>query len=489
MALTSFSMLAPLAHAHGEPVTIYRETFGFCTASLGLAAANQTKWIAMNAGTVVAKVGNLKVYPYGSFTIGNSVNSTPIGLSQGYGFWWKPVYGLSLFTSEFPFDAAILNDHDTVVQYEQKLSGVDAQLQPNATHLAFRINGQWYISDKSVAQNKFGRWELVSMTPSTLKYGVVPAVNRVGPVIPTSFDEALPSSGTVEAFGIFVVEVNGRVRIDNFVIKTSAESAQGISTSVQQPNVALCPATSPDSNGSSVPPTPAPTPGPGDDGSGGIDDGSGGGSGGTDGGGTGGTDGGGSGGTDGGGTGGTDGGGTGGTDGGNDDSEHQTPTDTPKFSMCVGRQSNGYGRTVAISAANRARIVRKIAGTSELSLRDKAAISVLSTRRMPIGAVVNAKLSDLNLTKRTLKVTLKPGGQPRTIRLARSTATRLKAYLAAMSGAHLPVSPLFVKGASKTGKIYIEKAACVADLTRMVSRRAVSANIPFTSLVVKKTKK
>jgi hypothetical protein len=459
LALASLPLLSPLAHAHGEPVTIYRETFGFCTESLGLAAANQTKWSAMNAGTTFAKIGNLKVYPYGSFAIGSSVNSNPAGLSQGYGFWWKPVYGLSISTTEFPFDVAVLIDHDTVVEYEQRLSGVDAQLKPNATHLAFRIAGNWYISDTAAPQEKFGRWQLVSRSPSIMKYGVVPAVDRVGPVIPTSFDQALPAFGTVEAFGIFVVEVNGRVRIDNFTIKTGAESARGFSSQVQEPTVTQCPASSPDSNGSSLPPTPAPTPGPGDGGSGGIDD--------------------------------TPGGETGGTDetvGGDDKSEHQTPVDAPVFAMCAGQQS-GYGRTVSITANQRARILRKISGASELSLRDRALISVLSTRRMPIGAVVNARLSDLNLSQRTLSVTLKPGGAQRSVRLARSTITRLKSYIAAMSGAHLPVAPLFVKGSSKTGKLFIERAACVSDLTRIVSKRAGSAAIPFKALLAKQRSK
>jgi hypothetical protein len=463
MALTSLTLLSPVAHAHGEPVAIYRETFGFCTESLGLAAATQTKWTAMNAGTVTAKIGNLKVYPYGSFSIGGSVNSNPLGLSQGYSFWWKPVYGLSITTAEFPFDAAVLADHDTLVEYEQRLSGVDAQLKPNATHIAFRIDGKWYISDTSVAQEKFGRWQLVSISPSVLKYGVVPAVDRVGPVIPISFDETLPAAGTVEAFGVFIVEVNGRVRIDNFTIKTGLASAQKFSVPVQQPNVTLCPASSPDTNGSSAPPTPAPTPGGGDGGSGGLDDSAGGEPGGTD-------------------------NGNDGTIGGNDQSEHQTPVDAPTFAMCTGQQS-GYGKTVAISAAQRAQIVRKIAGTSQLSLRDRAFISVLSTRRMPIGAVVNARLSDVNLTKRTLTVTLKPGGTQRTLRLTRLTAKRLNDYIAAMSGAHLPVAPLFVKGSAKTGKLMIDRAACVSDLTRIIFKRAASAAIPFKALLAKQTSK
>jgi hypothetical protein len=84
---------------------------------------------------------------------------------------------------------------------------------------------------------------------------------------------------------------------------------------------------------------------------------------------------------------------------------------------------------------------------------------------------------------------LKPGGTQRTLRLTRLTAKRLNDYIAAMSGAHLPVAPLFVKGSAKTGKLMIDRAACVSDLTRIIFKRAASAAIPFKALLAKQTSK
>ena len=107
-ALTPFS-------SHATPQTIYRETFGYCTGSLGKPAADQTDWVGLVGGHAKERISNLKVFSYGLADVGGSVNSSPAGLAQGYSFWWKPVYGLSVLTSEFQFDAAILKSTTTVI--------------------------------------------------------------------------------------------------------------------------------------------------------------------------------------------------------------------------------------------------------------------------------------------------------------------------------------------------------------------------------------
>jgi len=98
--------------AYSEPPTIYKETFGFCTGSVGPFAADESGWLGLKSGMPKAKFGNLKVFSYGTPQIGGSVNSSPRGLSQGYSFWFKPTYGLTVLTRGFKFDAALLSDLD-----------------------------------------------------------------------------------------------------------------------------------------------------------------------------------------------------------------------------------------------------------------------------------------------------------------------------------------------------------------------------------------
>ncbi len=435
-------LLSSVASAHGDPVVVYKETFGFCTASRGQAAAQETNWEAYKAGARFGRFGNLKVFSYGSLKTGGSVNSGPLGLSQGYAFWYKPVYGLSIITSELQFDAALLRDHDTVIEYEQRLSGANEVLEPNGTQLAFLIDNKWYISKQSVPQAKFGAWHQVSVVPSALQYGETEAVAGVGPVAPVTYDSSLPMSGRVMAFGVFIPEVNGRVRLDNFTLKTGASSAAAFSTAIQDPNTSLCPETSPDRAGGTPPPTPIPDPG-GDDG----DQGEG------------------------------------------DKPEQEKPDEPLPVSLCSGRQQGGYGRVVGLSPKMRASILGKIKGSTVLAQRDRTFITLLATRRMPIGAVVNVSVGDFNPTTRTLKVRLSPRGAVKSIRLAPRSAAMLSSYIQSLGSSVSAQTPIFAQVKLPGGSLDLTKAACVNHLTAVLSRRARAAKVALASLVVSSVKR
>ena len=128
--------------AHAESKTIYRETFNYCTASLGKTAADETGWLALVTGLPKEKFGNLKVFSYGSSIVGNAVNSAPSGRAQGYAFWYKPTYGLSVLNAEFAFDVGLLSNNTSSVEYEQRLSGVDAAGVFNVTQLIFLVDNK-----------------------------------------------------------------------------------------------------------------------------------------------------------------------------------------------------------------------------------------------------------------------------------------------------------------------------------------------------------
>lgn len=430
-----------------EPPVIYKETFGFCTASVGALAANESGWYGLKSGLPKAKFSNLKVFSYGVPRIGGSVNSNPIGLSQGYSFWFRPTYGLTLLTREFKFDAALLTDPTTVVQYEQRLSGINSLGEPNRTQLAFQIDGVWYISEEGTRQLNGGvAWEPVSIFPAGLRYGAVVVVGDVGPDVPLTYSASLPSSGTVDAFGVFVGEVNGRVRIENFAIQANSPASRPISGAVQQPAIAACPSMSPD-RGGIAPPTP--TPG-GDDTGSGDDD-------------------------------------TGGPP------DREVPQETPppqltpttvNFTFCP-TDEKGKGKVVRFSTQSRRLLLRGGRNLTLLDLRDRAILSVMSQRSLPLGALVNVKVLDFNPNGRTIAVGASTGGASLKLKLRSSTAKAVISYMTAAGLARNATAPLFVKTDNSTKQLDVTRAMCSRDLRSMLTRRARRAKIAATSFFVR----
>lgn len=417
--------------AHAQTDTIYKETFGFCSGSLGKEAAGESKWFGVVSGLPVEKVSNLKVFSYGSTSIGGSVNSDPRGLSQGYAFWFRPVYGLSVLTSEFSFNVGLIKSGAAEISYKQRLSGIDPSNRNNSTQLVFLVDNTWYISREASQQVRPGVWEDVTVSPSLLSYGTVPLVAGLGPVIPSAYDSPLPAAGTVRAFGVFLTEVNGRVRLDNFTVRTKLAAGSGISTDVQQPRVDACPASSPDRSGQGDGGTPPSS----DDGDStpdrGVPDGSGAGT---------------------------------------------VDTHNVVYSFCPIKQQ-GSGRAIAVSSRARASIIKKIAPTTLTDLRDRAIIALLAQRPLPLGALVNVKVADYDATKGTLTVVARGKAKPTRIRL-RATAKIALAQYATFAGAPTnPADPLFLS--EKMGALHttLRSAVCLGELRAMAKNRAKSAKV------------
>ena len=428
--------------ALAEPQTIYRETFGYCTNSLGKEAAGEASWMGLVQGLPKEKVSNLKVFSYGSTDIGGAVNSNPNGLSQGYSFWFRPVYGLSVITSEFPFDVGLLKTTQAQISYKQRLSGIDAALQPNKTQLALLIDDYWYISQQSVAQVRVGVWEDAVVNPASLTYGVVPLVPGLGPVTPTEYNAPLPAAGTVRAFGIFMTEVNGRVRIDNFTIASTLPSGSKVVTAIQTPSGASCPATSPDRTGGGGP---QPTPDPDD---------------------------------------------------GDSTPDYGTPDPTPtpvptvrptagpgdigaqqiQYSFCPIKQQ-GTGRAVRISRATQKRLLKKIPETSLVNLRDRAIFAVLGQRSLPFGALVNVKVGDYNQQRGILTVSKRASAKPIKVRLRGSAQQAIARYLSAEGAPNKVTAPLFLSAATAVSPTRTQSAVCLSEIRKMARSRAKTAKV------------
>ena len=425
-----------------ELATIYRETFGYCTSSIGPAAAAEAGWSGFIPGQPVAKFSNLKVFSYGSRTVGGSVNSVPRGLSQGYSFWFRPTYGLTVFTKEYSFSASILRNPGTVVEYEQRLSGVNAALEPNGTQLAFLIDSTWYISQQSSGQKKIGIWEPVLVRPADLKWAAIPAVANLGPSIPATYSESLPTSGTVQAFGVFLTEVNGRVRLDNFMIRTVNPPGGAALYPVDQPNVALCPATSPDRTGEPpVQPTPPPDDGDGGSGSGG-DGGSGGGSG----------------------------------------PETGDPGPKgPKYTFCPTKEQ-GAGRRLMISPQALARLLKPIGTKSVGDLRDRALLSLFAGKGLPTGAVVNLVAGNYTPATGTVLVRRRPNSAAVPVKVTPMARKALAAYLS-KAGLVGSTAPLFPRVAGRTGALSKSAAVCSSGVVSMVTRRAAVARLRLADIL------
>lgn len=448
----AFAALAALfgagtMNASAEPPIVYRETFGFCTGSVGPFAADEAGWYGLKAGLPKAKFSNLKVFSYGTPRIGGSVNSNPMGLAQGYSFWFRPTYGLTILTREFAFDAALLSDPSTEITYEQRLSGINQAGVPNRTQLAFQIDGVWYISEEATAQFNGGvAWEPVSVFPAGLKYGAVAVLGDVGPEIPLSYNASLPTTGAVEGFGVFVGEVNGRVRIENFTIKAAPSSGSSISTAVQQPIVAACPVTSPDRQGIVAP---TPTPNPDDTGSGGDD-----------------------------------------SDGPPD---REVPEETPppqltpgavQFVFCPTSEL-GKGKGVKFPARARKAMLKISRTPTTLDLRDRAILTVLSQRVMPLGALVNIRVADFNPNSGTLAVVLRKGAAPAKLKLKSSSKKAIITYMTRAGLGRDATAPLFLKTERRTKLLDFSRAACFRDLQGVVTQRARRAKVRAADLFVR----
>jgi hypothetical protein len=428
--------LCAVAAVKAEPKTLYRETFGYCTGTVGKDAAAETNWVGLVSGLPQAKVSNLKVFSYGTLDVGGSVNSNPIGLAQGYTFWFKPVYGLTVLTGEFQFDVGVIKSSQALIQYRQRLSGVDAQGIPNKTHLAFLIDNVWYISSEFARQARPGYWESAQFSPAALTYGTTPYVPGLGPNLPDVSGAPLPAAGTVRAFGVFMDEVNGRVRFDNFTIKGLLPSDGSISGDIQKPDVSLCPPSSPDRNGGGAGPTPPPDEDDGDSSTDRLQ-------------------------------------------------PAPSPTATPapveshtvEYQFCPVKEQ-GTGKVLTISSRSRGAILKRIGGQTLVDLRDRALISLFAQRPMALGSLVNIKRGDYNAEQGVLTLQTRRATKPVRFRLRGEALKAMRAYLKHSEVPTEITAPLFLNVSGVVAKHTITKQAlCLSGVRAALRARASKAKI------------
>jgi hypothetical protein len=446
--IASSGLCVVSAHAQ-DPVTIYKENYQFCTSSLGREAGVETGWVGLKSGLPQGKWSNLKVFVNGSTTVGGPVNSKPLGLSPGYSFWFRPTYALSMITAEMSYDVSLLKQAGSIVSYDQRLSGVDAAGVANETHLILLIDNTWYISQQAARQAVAGgAWEPVQFEPSKLAYGTVPYITGLGAEAPTSYGASLPASGTVRAFGVFLGEVNGRVRVDNFKIATTAPVPSSVSTQVQSASVAACPATSPDRGGSGTPPPP-----PGSEDS-----------------------------------------------PGNDNSDQSVDTFKPVDqgsgptnsggsgfvapAFCPVKEQ-GVGLKVRIPRASRKSFVKAPKTFNQVSLRDQAIAQIVAARAMPLGALVNVRVADYDPTNGTLKVSLRQKAAPKAIRLPSAARQALDAYKASFLLPPNTTDPLFPAVNRSNGALDSTKTLCSRELKALVTKRARTARLAPRGIFVR----
>ncbi len=439
-------------NVHAESKTIYRETFQYCTSSMGKPAADETSWMGLVTGLPKEKFSNLKVFSYGSSIIGGAINSAPHGKAQGYSFWFRPTYGLSVLTAELSFDVGLLSKYPATVEYEQRLSGADAAGVMNQTQLIFLIDDTWYISGTATRQVKATSWEPVKLDPSSLLYGVVPYVAGLGAATPTVYNNSLPTTGTVRAFGVFVAEVNGRVRVDNFTLTTTGPLPAGLSTAVQVTSTAVCPATSPDVTGAVAP---SPTPDPED-----TDEG---------------------------------------IDRGTPESPNvptppllpsqPTPLPTPiatiaPASFCPTNEQ-GAGRRVKVARSQQRAFISKGISKTSVGLRDRALAHLYATRSMPVGAAVNVRIGDYDSATGKLKLSLTRNAPAKSVALPKPVRSTLKRYIASLGAGIAGTDPLFGAVIGGGASLDTKRAACYPELKGVMTKRARAARLSLKGIFAK----
>lgn len=433
--LIVFIMSVAATKCFADTTTLYRETYNFCTETLGKDAASEANWVGVVSGLAPEKLSNLKVVSYGVEDIGGSVNSLPVGLSQGYAFWFRPVEGLAVFTGEFQFDVGLLRAGDTSMRYLQRLSGVDSEGLANQTHVAILVDDMWYISREFARQTVPGVWESVEFSPANLAYGMVPYREAQGPVLPDSFSSPLPASGTVRAFGVFVPEVNGRVRLDNFEIVGPEPTDGSIGTEVQEPNVSLCPEGSPDHQGDSGLQPPE-------------------------------------------------------DDDSDTNPDQEEPDDTTgggdgsllSYEFCPLKQQ-GRGRYVSINRAQRGRLLRSIGDASLVDLRDRVLVRLYGRKRMRMGSLVNMKVGDYDPASKVLMLSVRPNTKPQRVRIGRLAAKALEEYLFFPGAPTEKHAPLFIQEGIQTAYSNSVKTFCKPDIRQMLKARAASVRLRIDDII------
>jgi hypothetical protein len=425
---------------------VYRDTFHFCQSAPGIAleAAPSSGWKALASGKTEGKPSKLKINALTVPQTLNPIESDPTGPQDGYVYWSKAADGIVIMTDEHTFDISSVKE----ISYDQRLDlptpptpapgEAPAPAPTVGTRFALVIGSQWYISDQSFQQVSVQGYDPIAFNPADLTYGTEPYDALVGPKAPANAGFKLPATGEVRAFGVFVVNPNGMVRLDNFTVhdKNTAPEASTpppssctavatptptvapspVGTETPAPGVTPTPVPTHD-HGTPVPnatPTPIPT-------------------------------------------------------------VTATPTPTVTGVFCDLSTQKGAGG-LALQRKDTAAVLKAIRGRTPVALRDKAIVSLLyAGKRFTPRTLVNLKVSDFVMIGG--KAHLVPASaNPIPLGVSRSVAKHINAYLNALGVDPLSEQgPLFSRFQGRDG--YAREALCIADIRKIVLRRMKAAGV------------
>jgi hypothetical protein len=77
---------------------------------------------------------------------------------------------------------------------------------------------RWYLDDLVYPQLRESEWDSIDIDVASSTFRLAKARPEVGPTLPITGGASLPKMGVFTAFGVFVDEARGRVRIDNITL-------------------------------------------------------------------------------------------------------------------------------------------------------------------------------------------------------------------------------------------------------------------------------
>jgi hypothetical protein len=202
---------------------LYHESFDYCLSTPGREGAYRAGWVAYREDVRLGKPGYLKVYGPGSDLQVAPLAAESDGGASGNLFWSKETHrhGLYIFTTEkeLPLSDVVF------VDYEQRLDGIETEGDLNdGTRLALLVDGIWYLSQSVERQDIRGRFEYVTWSIWDHLYQRAPHRDGFGPATPKGAYHPLPENGTLQGFGVYLTDVTGRVRLDNYALHSSVAS-------------------------------------------------------------------------------------------------------------------------------------------------------------------------------------------------------------------------------------------------------------------------
>ena len=236
---------ATTGRAQAAEVPVYRETFNLPEPNTGdlssFGIAEALGWFGRRNGGSAGYPDSegeglaapLEVFGSRVCPDLRSIGNDPVFDGSGRATWTSRVAGVTLWTEEFAFDAGLL----TRISFQMTH---DAGGSNN--RLALLIDDTWYISDQSFSYAGPG-CEEVSFNLATTTFGTSPVILPgdasacspegvpCGPFQPRNSGIALPTSGTVDGFGIFIDRVPANHRFDNYTVYATFDAlGQCIST-------------------------------------------------------------------------------------------------------------------------------------------------------------------------------------------------------------------------------------------------------------------